>query len=67
MKLIPIIEDRVEELDSAFEACLDSFLWSGLEEVPGLIAIPVARWDWRTWRSRRSRNRNVGGVLTSRE
>jgi hypothetical protein len=44
----PVIEDRVEEFISVLEPCLNSFLWSGLEEVSCLRAVPAARWDWRS-------------------
>ena len=35
----PVTEDKVEELNSALETRLDSFLWSRLEEVPGALLV----------------------------
>jgi hypothetical protein len=48
VQIRPVIEDRVEKIDSALETFLDRFLGSRLEEAPGVRAAPVA------WRDRGS-------------
>jgi hypothetical protein len=42
VEFAPVIEDRVEEINLALETCLNQFLWSRLEQLPGLRAGPVA-------------------------
>jgi hypothetical protein len=41
----PVIEDRIEEIDTTLETFLDGFLGLRLEEAPGFRAVPVAWWD----------------------
>jgi hypothetical protein len=53
----PVIEDRVEEIDSALETFLDRFLGSRLEEALGFRAVPVA---WR--RDRGSGNSGISST-----